>query len=57
MTPNIGLRTNFQWLFTVADVKFPILGADFLAHYELTVDLSKRELTDKMTKLTNYSVI
>lgn len=38
MTLDIGLRRNFQWLFTVADVKFSIFGTDFLAHYELTVE-------------------
>ena len=29
-TINIGLRRNFQWIFIVADVKQPIIGADFL---------------------------
>ncbi|ROT82927.1 gag-pol polyprotein [Penaeus vannamei] len=30
---------RFQWIFLVADVPQPIIGADFLAHYGLTVDL------------------
>ena len=30
LTVNIGLRRKFQWVFIVADVKQPILGADFL---------------------------
>ncbi|ROT61806.1 Gag-Pol polyprotein [Penaeus vannamei] len=30
---------RFQWIFLVADVTQPIIGADFLAHYGLTVDL------------------
>ncbi|ROT82932.1 hypothetical protein C7M84_023917 [Penaeus vannamei] len=29
---------RFQWIFLVADVPQPIIGADFLAHYGLTVD-------------------
>ena len=29
-TLNIGLRRKFQWIFIIADVKTPILGADFL---------------------------
>ena len=29
LTVNIGLRQTFQWIFIVADVKQPILGADF----------------------------
>lgn len=38
LTINIGLRWNFQWIFMVADVKQPILGADVLWHYNLLVD-------------------
>ncbi|ROT82930.1 Gag-Pol polyprotein [Penaeus vannamei] len=30
---------RFHWIFLVADVPQPIIGADFLAHYGLTVDL------------------
>ncbi|CAE1317311.1 unnamed protein product [Acanthosepion pharaonis] len=55
MTLDIGLRRTFQWLFTVAEVKFPILGAD-LAHYKLIVDILKRSLLDQTTKLTNYGI-
>ena len=35
---------SFPWQFLVADVQTPILGADFLHHYELAVDLSARTL-------------
>ena len=31
LTLNIGLRRKFQWVFIVADVKNPILGAVFYA--------------------------
>ncbi|XP_069979451.1 uncharacterized protein [Penaeus vannamei] len=30
---------RFQWIFLIADVLQPIIGADFLAHYGLMVDL------------------
>lgn len=35
LTLNIDLRRSFPWMFTVTQVKFPILGADFLTHYKL----------------------
>lgn len=52
ITVNIGLRRNFDWEFLVADVTRPIIGADFLAHYGLLVDLKNKKLTDETTKLT-----
>ena len=30
LTLNIGLRRTFQWVFIIADVKNPIIGADLL---------------------------
>ncbi|CAE1168198.1 unnamed protein product [Acanthosepion pharaonis] len=51
------LPRNYQWIFTIADVKFPILGAGFLAHYQLIVDLSQRQLSDSTTKLSNRGII
>ncbi|KAK3752990.1 hypothetical protein QZH41_016304, partial [Actinostola sp. cb2023] len=38
-----------QWTFVVADVKFPILGADFLHHYGLLVDVERSRLLDTTT--------
>lgn len=35
---------NFTWQFLIANVQTPIIGADFLLHYELAVDLSGRTL-------------
>ena len=37
--------------FIVADVKQPIIGADFLIHYSLLVDLKSRCLRDMQTGL------
>ena len=51
LTINIGLRQNFQWIFTVADVKQPIIGSDFLQHYHLLVDMAHHRMTDALTHL------
>lgn len=44
----IGPR-KYTWDFIVADVKVAILGADFLSHHKLSVDLSNRLLIDNKT--------
>ena len=51
LTLNLGLRRKFQWVFVVADVKQPILGADFLNHFNLLVDLKHKQLIDPSTRL------
>jgi len=35
---------RFKWNFLLADVAFPILGSDFLAHYDLLIDLKHLRL-------------
>lgn len=52
MTLNLGLRRDFTWRFLVADVTKAILGADFLAHYDLLPDLKNARLLDNTTLLT-----
>ena len=47
-----GLAKSFEWSFTIADVSKPILGADFLRHYRLLVDLKCKRLMDAETFLT-----
>nr|VZI02434.1 unnamed protein product [Spirometra erinaceieuropaei] len=49
---NIGLRRLFPWVFVVADIPCAILGADFLAAFELLVDCCQSRLHDKTTNLT-----
>ena len=51
LTLNIGLRRTFQWVFIIADVKNPIIGADFLRHYSLLVDVEHNRLVDNITQL------
>ncbi|GBP26297.1 Retrovirus-related Pol polyprotein from transposon 412 [Eumeta japonica] len=54
---DLGLRRSFRWTFVIADVKQPILGADFLSHFKLLVDLSNRKIVDQVTKLKTIAGI
>ena len=55
--PTDGTRTifiqaaerSFTWDFIVADVKTPLLGANFLSHYGLLVDVTNQKLLDVAT--------
>ncbi|XP_028173478.1 uncharacterized protein LOC114362327 [Ostrinia furnacalis] len=49
---NLGLRRPYSWRFVIAAVSKPILGADFLQHYNIVVDLHGRKLIDKQTNLS-----
>ncbi|GFT09998.1 hypothetical protein TNCV_1114561 [Trichonephila clavipes] len=40
---NLGLRRSFIWAFIIADVSSPIIGADFLKHFNLLIDLKKKK--------------
>ena len=44
-------KHEYPWTFIVADVKQPIIGADFFIHYNLLVDLRSRFLRDMRTGL------
>nr|VZI32598.1 unnamed protein product [Spirometra erinaceieuropaei] len=57
LTLDLGLRRRFQCVFIEADVKSPIIGADFLSSFGLTVDVRHRRLTDTTTKLFSISII
>ncbi|CAB4024569.1 gag-pol poly, partial [Paramuricea clavata] len=50
-TINLGLPRSFPWIFTIADVNHAIIGADFLRHFNLLVDLRTRSLIDAVTQL------
>lgn len=45
LTLNIGLRRQFSWKFIIADIKTPLIGADFLSHYDLLVDPKRNKLS------------
>nr|XP_037871837.1 uncharacterized protein LOC101736984 [Bombyx mori]XP_037871838.1 uncharacterized protein LOC101736984 [Bombyx mori] len=49
---DLGLRRNYPWRFIVADVTKPIIGVDFLCHYNLIVDCKNRKLIDDTTTLS-----
>ena len=51
LTLDLGLRRSFRWVFIVADVATPILGADFLRWYNLLVDMRRNRLSDAVTSL------
>ncbi|XP_017884068.1 uncharacterized protein LOC108627369 [Ceratina calcarata] len=51
MKLNLSLRREFPWRFVIADIDTPIIGMDFLAHYNLLVDPRNRKLIDANTKL------
>ena len=51
LTLDLGLRRTFRWVFIIADVSKPILGADFLKHFGLLVDMRAQRLTDSATQL------
>nr|VZI40227.1 unnamed protein product [Spirometra erinaceieuropaei] len=56
LTLDIGLRRRFQWAFVQADVKSPIIGADFMTHFGLTVDLKHLKLIDTTTTLYTVGI-
>lgn len=57
LTLDLGLRRQFRWPFIIAAVKTPIIGADFIAHYGLLIDLKNQCLIDLVTNLTSKGVI
>ena len=51
LTLDLNLRRSFQWVFVIADIAMPILGADFLRHFGLLVDMQHYRLIDNNTNL------
>jgi hypothetical protein len=54
---NFGLWREFKWTFIIADVRSAIIGADFLARYDLSIDLKRRRLVDAGTRLTSRGTV
>ena len=52
LTLDLGLRRTFRWIFIIADISTPIIGADFLREFGLLVDLKHSKLHDTTTSLT-----
>ena len=57
LTLNLGLRRTFRWVFVIANIATPILGADFLRHNNLLVDLTHNRLSDAVTNLTVQGIV
>lgn len=51
-TLDLKLRRSLQWLFTIADVSTPIIGADFIAKFGLLIDLKENRLLDPNTTMS-----
>nr|VZI27513.1 unnamed protein product [Spirometra erinaceieuropaei] len=51
ITLDLGLRRIFRWVFIIADVSVALIGADFLAHFNLLDDLKNRGVVDCITDL------
>ena len=56
LTLDLGLRHTFRWVFIVADVQYAILGADFLHHFGLSVDVRQSLLLDTVTQLQIHGI-
>ena len=54
---DVGPKRDYAWTFIVADVKQQIIGADFLIHYSLLVDLKSRCLRDMRTGLAIPAIL
>lgn len=50
---NLNLHRSCNILFIIADVKSAIIGADFLVHHALLLDLKCKQLVDTVTQLTS----
>ena len=50
---DLGLRRDFTWRFIVAKVELPIIGVDFLSHFNLLVDCRNNRLLDGITSLSS----
>jgi hypothetical protein len=46
---------RFEWTFLLAKVNFAILGADFLKHFNLIVDLAANQIVDAVSLQRFYS--
>jgi len=52
LTLNLGLRRSLPWIFLVAEVQKPIIGANFFHHFNFSIDFKKKALVDNTTDLS-----
>lgn len=53
---DLCLCRPFMWNFIVADVTAAIIGADFLRHHDLMVDLKRSRLIDSRTQIASKTL-
>lgn len=54
---DLNLKRKMPWRAIVANVRTPILGADFLKHYGLLIDLKNRCLIDNKTNNKSFGEV
>lgn len=54
---NLGLRREFSWTFLIAEVTSGIIGADFICHHDLLIDLKRKRLIDNTTRLEAAGIL
>lgn len=52
----LGKNRIFEWVFIIADVTQPMLGTDFLKHYNLLIVLRKKKLIDGSQRIQTNSI-
>ena len=57
LTLDLGLRRVFRWIFVIADIHTPIIGADFLREHGILVNMRHGRLVDMTTHLHSKGTI
>lgn len=56
LTIDLSLWRTFRWIFLIADIRVPTIGAGFLWDFKLVVDICLSRLLDSETHLTVQGV-
>jgi len=56
LTVDLKLRRTFKWEFIKAPVSKAIIGADFMYHFNLMVNIRNKKLIDKITNLSTLCI-
>ena len=57
LTLNLGLCHKFHWIFVIANISYPLLGADFLHHFGLLVDMAHGKLIHTGTHFSIHGIV
>lgn len=52
---NLGFRDELTWTFKLTDIKIPVIGIDFLSHFNLTIDIRRKMLIKNYSLANNLS--